>query len=337
MIAVGVDTHKHEHTAAALDHLGQVLGELQIPATRAGYERLVAWLAQWADEVTVGIEGAGSYGAGLGEHLLAQGIAVVEVERPQRSDRRRGKSDSIDARLAAARVLSGQGLSTLRAGGTRQVLAAVLIAYRSCVAERTRALNQLQALVVVAPVDLRERVGAGSGAQLARRLERMRGRAHAPDTERAILSVLRDLASRARALERQAQTYERQLERLIAGLDATLLDEPGVGPISAAKLLVCDPARFRCESAFARANGTAPLPASSGLTVRHRLSRGGDRQANNALHTIARSRCRHDPATRSYLERRMSEGKTEREAMRALKRHLSRRFYKRLVEVPLTS
>jgi transposase len=149
--------------------------------------------------------------------------------------------------------------------------------------------------------------------------------------------VLRALARRVRALDTEINHYQREIARLVHSLDSTLLDEPGIGPISAGKLLACDPARFKSEAAFARANGTAPQPASSGRTVRHRLSRGGDRQVNNAIHMIALSRSLHHPETRTYLDRRISEGKTKREAMRALKRHLSRNLFKRLLDTPLTS
>jgi transposase len=165
----------------------------------------------------------------------------------------------------------------------------------------------------------------------------MRLRKDTEPVQRAVLGVMRDLAARSRALAVDLERYERELEGLVHVLDPTLLEEPGVGPISAAKLLVCDPARFKSESAFARCNGTAPIPASSGKTVRHRLNRGGDRQVNRAIHTIALSRSLHDPQTRAYLDRRISEGKTKREAMRALKRHLSRRLFQRLREVHLTS
>jgi len=336
MIAVGVDTHKHEHVAKALDGLGQIVGGLQIMADLDGYVELLRWLRALDDDVVVGIEGTGSYGAGLCELLLAEGIRVVEVERPRREDRRRGKSDQIDALLAARKVLAKDGLSTPRAGHTRQALQALLIAQRSCISERTRLLNQLQALHTTAPLALRERVGPGNGRALVTRLHRMRARQGAPEAEQLIFAVLRDLAARARELGGRAEAYKRELSRLIGSLDSTLLDEPGVGPISAAKLLACDPKRLKSEAAFARCNGTAPKPASSGQTIRHRLNRGGDRQANNALHTIARIRARHHEQTRAYLDRRVSEGKTPREAMRALKRHLSRSLYKRLITVPLT-
>jgi transposase len=337
MIAVGVDTHKHEHLARALDGLGQLLGGVTIEASLAGYLELVKWLRGLGDEVVVGIEGSGSYGAGLCEFLLAEGIQVMEVERPRREDRRRGKSDEIDALAAAKKVLAGDGLSTPRAGGTRQALEALLVAYRSCVAERTRMFNQLQALHTSAPLALRERIGPGNGKQLAARVSRMRSRSAAPEAEGLILGVLRDYARRARELAAQADAYERELTRLIRSLDPTLLSEPGIGPISAAKLIACDAGRLKGEAAFARCNGTAPKPASSGQTIRYRLDRGGDRQANNALHTIALNRSIYNERTRAYLERRTSEGKTKREAMRALKRHLSRSLYKRLITIPLTS
>jgi transposase len=340
MIAVGVDTHKDRHIAVALDRLGQLLGELSIEACAAGYVELVVWaraLAENGQQLVFGIEGAGSYGAGLCEHLQLAGCSVLEVERPRRRERRTGKTDRIDAISAAKRVLSDEGTSTPRRQGTRRALAALLIAQRSATCEHTRLLNQLQSLHVTAPVALRERIGEGAGKQLERRLGRMRARANAPADERAIFAVMRDLAARSRALAVDAHRYERELAELVSSLDETLLDEVGVGPISAAKLLVCDPARFTSEAAFARCNRTAPLPASSGKTVRHRLSRGGDRQVNNAIHTIALSRSLHHPETRAYLDRRISEGKTKREAKRTLKRHLSRHLFKRLSEVPLTS
>jgi hypothetical protein len=340
MIAVGVDTHKHRHIAVALDRLGQLLGEISIEACPAGYLELEAWaraLEKDGQPLVFGIEGAGSWGAGLCEHLQLAGYSVLEVERPRRRERRAGKTDRIDALAAAKRVLNGEGTSTPRQQGARRALAALLVAQRSATTERTRLLNQLQSLHVTAPVALRERIGEGAGQALERRLRQMRNRQSAPAEERAIFVVMRDLATRSRALAVDARRYERELAELVSSLDESLLDEVGIGPVSAAKLLACDPARFKSEAAFARCNGTAPLPASSGKTVRHRLSRGGDRQVNNAIHTIALSRSLHHAETRAYLDRRISEGKTKREAMRALKRHLSRRLFQRLIEVPLTS
>ena len=164
----------------------------------------------------------------------------------------------------------------------------------------------------------------------------MRDRSDAGQHEQTMLTVLRDLARRARQLDAQAGQYRCEITNLVRELHPTLMDEPGVGPISAAKLLVCDPARFPTEAAFARSNGTAPIPASSGHTIRYRLSRGGDRQANNAIHTIAMNRAVNHAESRAYLERRTRQGKTHRDAMRALKRQISRRMYRRLIEPHLT-
>ena len=339
MIAVGVDTHKERHYAVALDPLGQLLGELSFAASSAGYAELERWAEGLGDQqrLVFAIEGVGSWGAGLCEHLQGAGHSVVEVERPRRRERRAGKSDRIDALAAAKCALGDENTSTPRSRGVLSALRALLVARRSAVAERTRVLNQLQALNATAPVALRERVGDGTGKQLERRVMSLRARASADFDERAVFGVMRDLAARSRALAADATRYEQELAELVRSLDRTLLDEPGVGPISAAKLLASDPTRFKHEGAFARCNGTAPLPASSGKTVRHRLNRGGDRQVNNAIHTIALIRAKHQPETRAYLDRRISDGKTKREAMRALKRHISRDLFKRLADVALTS
>lgn len=339
MIAVGVDTHKERHYAVAVDHVGQLLAELTFAATAAGYAELQRWAEQLPDarELVFGLEGTGSWGAGLLQHLQRAGYPVVEVERPRRKDRRAGKSDRIDALAAAKCVLSGENVSTPRRRGILTAIRALLIARRSAVTERTRVMNQLQALNATAPVALRERIGEGTGKQLERRILSMRARPNASLEERVAFSVMRDLATHSRTLGADAKRYQSELAELIRTLDETLLDERGIGPISAAKLLAFDPSRFTSEGAFARCNGTAPIPASSGKTVRYRLNRGGDRQANNAIHTIAIIRAKHDPETRAYLDRRVREGKTKREALRSLKRHISRELYQRLNAIPLTS
>ena len=339
MVAVGVDTHKERHYAVMLDHLGQILGERSFQATAAGYGELQRCAERSSDtpRLVFGVEGVGSWGAGLCQHLTHAGHTVVEVERPRRKDRRAGKSDRIDALTAAKSALGNENVSIPRSRGILTALRALLIARRGAVAERTRVLNQLQALHATAPIALRERIGEGTGRQLERRITSMRQRPGADLETRTVFAVMRDLAARSRALAVDARRYESEIADLVRSLDDTLLDEPGIGPISAAKLFACDPGRFKHEAAFARCNGTAPIPASSGKTVRHRLNRGGDRQANNAIHTIAIIRAKHQPQTRAYLERRMREGKTKREALRALKRHISRDLFKRLSEVPLTS
>jgi transposase len=338
MIAVGVDTHKQQHHAVALDGLGQVLGEIVIATTLAGYSQFVCWLRELGENVLVGIEGAGSYGAGLCEFLQAEEVEVFEVERPQRRERRGGKSDRIDALLAAKKVLTRDGLSTPRGSGKRLALQMLLVGHRSAVSERSRLYNQLQALQVGAPYALRERIGhARNGATLANRLSGMRTRPTATPQENITLQVLRDIANRARALNTEAENYARQIEEMVRSMTPSILEEPGVGPICAGRLLAFNPARFTSEAAFARANGTAPQPASSGKTIRHRLSRGGDRQINAAIYTIALSRSVHHAPSRAYIQRKITEGKTKREAMRSLKRHLSRHLYNQLTKTPLTT
>jgi transposase len=198
----------------------------------------------------------------------------------------------------------------------------LLVAYRSVIGERSRLYNQLQALHVSAPGTLRERIGpTRNGAKLADRLTGMRTRPTASPQENTTLQVLRDIANRTRALDTQADSYTREIEELVRSMAPTLLDEPGVDPICAGKLLAFNPARFRSEAAFARANSTAPQPASSGKTIRHRLSRSGDRQINAAIYTIALSRSAHHAPSRAYMQRKINEGKTKREAMRSLKRY----------------
>ena len=234
--------------------------------------------------------------------MLAVGIDVFEVERPKRGERRRGgKSDRIDALLAAKKVLANDGLSRPRTGGTRQALSALLVAYRSCIAERTARSTRCTRLHTTAPAALREQLGTGSGKQLAARVLKLRAGAAPRTAEQISLELLRDYAERAADADTPRRRLQGEARRARPKPRRRALNEPGIGPISAAKLLVCDAHRLTGEAAFARCNGTAPLPASSGQTVRHRLSRGGDRQANNAIHTIALSRARCDAKTLTPL------------------------------------
>src|SRR5215207_1189177 len=228
MIAVGVDTHKDRHYAVALDHLGQMLAELTIAATAAGYAELQRWAEQLADTraLVFGIEGAGSWGAGLCQHLQRGGHAVLEVERPRRADRRAGKSDRIDAIAAAKRVLEGESVSTPRRRGILTAIRALLIARRSAVTERTRVLNQLHALNATAPIQLRDRIGNGTGKQLQRRILSIRARPSANIEERVAFAVMRDLAAHSRTLAADAKRYEHQLADLIRAPDDSRLDEP---------------------------------------------------------------------------------------------------------------
>lgn len=327
-VAIGVDTHRDAHVAVACDRQGRQLDCLQLTATAADYLRLLTW-AQRLGEPAFAIEGSGSYGRGLARVLEAAGMSVFECERPQRRDRRHGKSDLLDATLAAKRLVAGEGLSRLRGKGEREDLRLLLIERRSAELARTAALNQLHSIVVTAPPRLRARLEALSGSTLAQACANLRARA---GSEHVVRTVLRRLGGRALRLGEELVEVEGELGKIVEVLAPELLAECGVGSFCAAQLLVAsgDPARMRNEASFAALAGTSPVDASSGRQQRHRLNRGGDRQLNRALHIIALTRIRYDEATASYYKRLLATGKTPREARRCIKRALARYFYRRL-------
>jgi transposase len=328
-VAIGVDTHKDVHVAVALDALGAQLDSREVATTPAGYRGLLSW-AQELGVPAFAIEGTGSYGAGLVRFLERAGASVYECERPRRQERRRGKSDLIDAALAARRLLSGERLSFPRGGGRREDLRLLLLERRSALQARTAALNQLSALLVTAPEHVRERLGALSGERLAQAAARLRPR---PDV---INGVLRRLGQRVERLSKEVADAERALAALLAEVAPDLLEECGVGPVCGAQLLVSsgDPSRMTSEASFAALAGTSPVDASSGMQRRHRLNRGGDRQLNWALHVVALQRIRHHAETTAYYERLLAAGKSTREARRCVKRALARHFYRLLREMP---
>ena len=323
-VAIGIDTHRDMHVAVALDRLGGARGSRTLTAAAKGYLSLWRWAAELG-EPAFAIEGAGSYGVGLARFLLAAGATVYECERPRRRERRRGKSDLIDATLAAGRLLSGTPMARLRGGGVREDLRLLLLERRGAVRAHTAALNQLQAVVVTD----RTRPTAGTAARAQRRSARQTGctsvRAR-PDESALTRRVLRRLARRAQQLERELVELERELEEIVTQLVPELLAESGVGPVCAAQLVVSggDPTRMVSEASFAALAGTSPVEASSGLQQRHRLNRGGDRQLNRALHVISLNRVRWHPETRAYYQKLLASGKTPREARRCVKRMLAR-------------
>jgi transposase len=327
-VAIGVDTHKEVHVVA-LDALGVQLDSREIATTPAGYQSLLSW-AQELGVPAFAVEGTGSYGAGLVRFLEQAGSNVYECERPRRQERRRGKSDLIDAALAARRLLGGEHLSIPRGGGRREDLRLLLLERRSAMQARTAALNQLSALLVTAPDHLRSRLGALFGERLACAAARLRPR---PDV---LNGVLRRLGQRVERLSTEVADAERALAALLAEVAPDLLEECGVGPVCGAQLLVSsgDPSRMTSEASFAALAGTSPVDASSGKQRRHRLNRGGDRQLNWALHVIALARIRHHGETTAYYQRLLAAGKTTREARRCVKRALARHFYRRLCEIP---
>lgn len=335
-VVVGVDTHSDVHVAVAIDALGRRLGQLSVPTTLQGSQRLEAWAAGLGEVGAFGVEGTGSWGANLTRFLLARGYRVLEVNRPDRSTRRRrGKSDPIDAEAAARAVLAGTVTAIPKAGdGHVEMIRSLHLVRRSAQKARRQAANQLHALVVTAPDELRDQLRGLTVDKLVALALTWRPGAASTATSVSKLA-LRSLARRYQHLDAEAAELDRHLTRLINQTAPELLAVKGLGPHTTAALLIAagdNPHRLRSESAFAHLCGAAPVPASSGRTIRYRLNRGGDRQANYALYILVVSRMAWDPATRAYVARRTTEGKTKKEIIRCLKRLVAREIYKLLTQ-----
>lgn len=331
---VGVDTHKSSHTGAVVDVTGAVHATATLPVDAFGYRRLLAFARAHATGRRLwAIEGTGSFGRGLTTFLLEQREWVVEIDRPARPARRNGaKADDLDAVRAAREVLTRQHLAQPRRRGDREALRVLLRTRQGAINARQRAMCHLQALIVTAPQALREQLEAKTTKDAALRCARLRTALHHSTEHRATIAALRATARRILALEAEADDHESHLQLLVRGMAPALLDEPGIGVLSAAELLCAwsHRGRVRSEAAFATLAGVAPIAASSGKVVRHRLNRAGDRQLNRALHTIVLARLTHHAETRAYAARRAQEGKSAREIKRCLKRHLARRIFKQL-------
>ncbi|WP_194922284.1 IS110 family transposase [Catenulispora rubra] len=329
----GVDTHSRTHHAAVIDRLGRHLADAEFPATAAGYRDLHRWLRSHGDLVAIGVEGTGSYGAGLARHLTAAGGIVVEVDRPDRRARRnKGKSDPIDAYAAATAVACGQATGTPKTRcGQVEAIRALRVARTSAVKSRTQAINQIRALLVTAPEQVRGAVADLGTAAVIDKLSKLRPGADLSDPANAVKTALRVLARRYLALDAEACTLQTAIAALVTAYAPALLQVYGAGVETASQLLVTagdNPQRLRSAASFAALCGVAPVPASSGKTHRHRLCRGGDRQANRALHAIALTRMSHDPRTRAYVARRTAEGLSKKEIMRCLKRYIANEIHR---------
>ncbi|MFE6904783.1 IS110 family transposase [Streptomyces sp. NPDC057717] len=334
---IGVDTHRDTLAAAAVSPIGAVLASTDSPANARGYRCLLDFAREhvpgrrcWA------LEGIGSYGAGLAAFLDQAGERVVEVCRPKRSPNRGGrKTDMLDAARAAKDALATEHLIQPRLRGEREALWVLLATRQGAVLASTAAINQLKALIVSAPEDLRAELRKLKRPAQITHCAQLRDRPAQNLEHRMTARALRSTAQRIQALQTEAKDLEKDIHALVAELAPELLDLLGVGPITAAQILVSwsHQGRFRSEAAFASFAGVAPIPASSGLTNRHRLNRGGDRQLNRALHTITLIRMRLDPATKAYVARRSTEGKTARDAQRCLKRVIRRQLFKILEQI----
>jgi transposase len=328
----GVDTHGQTHHAAVIDQVGRHLADREFPTTPGGYRALLAWLRGYGRLVRVGVEGTGAYGAGLLRHLRAEQVPVVEVDRPDRRTRRRqGKSDPIDAYAAARAALSGAaGGAPKDRDGRVEAIRALRVARRSAVKARTQAMNQLRALLVTAPAGLREQLRQLSPTTLIGTCAGLRPGPDLADPTHAVKTALRRLARRHQQLSDEITDADADLKTLLTAAAPQLLQLPGVGIEVAGQLLTTagdNPHRLHSDAAFAHLCGAAPIPASSGRTHRHRLNRGGDRAANNALHTIALTRLRYHENTRDYATRRTQEGLSKKEIIRCLKRYIAREIY----------
>jgi len=338
-LVIGVDTHKHTHTAAVVAAAsGGVLAQQTVPADSAGYQALISLAQQHPGRRVWALEGSGAYGVGLARRLAQQEEWVVEVDCPKRPARRHGaKSDVLDAARAAREALARPRLAQPRASGSRAALAALLPARRSAVQAAGDAQRQLHALLTTAPELLRTRFRGRSSSQMVAGCAALRLRVAWGVETCTVAVTARTLARRIRALEREAAEHQQAITRVVTAWRPDLLEQPGVGPIVAATVLCVwsHPGRVHSEAAFAMLAGTAPIPASSGQTVRYRLNRSGDRQLNRALHTVALVRLHYDPATHAYAARRRAEGKTSQEIRRCLKRYIARQLYHLLETPPL--
>lgn len=324
----GVDTHVDTHTAAALNGLGRLLGHKTFPVTVSGYVELLAWLAGFGSVAAVGIEGTGSYGAGLARHLTAAGIRIVEVDRPDRRARRRhGKSDPADAVAAARAVQAGTATGTPKTrDGVVESIRALRVARNGAVKAHTAAINSLRQMVITAPDQLRAKLSGLGPKTLVETCSRLRPGGLSDPTQ-GVKAALRRLARRCQMLAEEIAEADADLVGLVSHAAPGLVDQFGVGTEIAGQLLITagdNPQRLRSEASFAALCGVSPLLASSGRTNRHRLNRGGDRAANSALHRVVIVRMRHHQPTRAYVERRTAEGMSKRDIIRCLKRYVAR-------------
>jgi transposase len=336
IIFVGIDTHGDTHHVALVDPIGRHLADRQFDATGPGYRLLLQWISAHGRIQAVGVEGTGSYGAEIARVLRAAGQQVIEVDRPDRKIRRhQGKTDPIDAYAAAIAVASGRANGTPKTrDGAVEAIRTLRVARTSAIKARTQAINQMRSLLVTAPEPLRARFrGIGAARRLVDTVARLRPGTDLSDPGEALKATLRHLARRYQLLDEEIGELDETVQHLVRQHGSHLLALPGVGPDTAAQLLITagdNSQRLRNEASFAHLCGAAPIPASSGKRDRHRLNRAGDRQANRALHIITIVRMRHDERTRAYVERRTAEGLSKKEIIRCLKRHIAREIYKAL-------
>jgi transposase len=331
----GVDTHLEVNVAAALDGIGGLLGVEQFQTTPAGNRQLLGWLAEFGTVVRVGVEGTGSYGASLARYLRRAGVEVVEVDRPNRQERRRkGKTDIVDAIQAAHAAQGDRQLGQAKhRDGSVEAIRALMVAKRSARSTKVKALNQIRHLGFTAPEEIRRCLQGASRELIAKQAAALRPTAHGDQVVFATKTALRSLGRRVLALDAEKRALDGLLGDLVQEVAPGLLELHGVGVDTAAALLVTagdNPDRLRGEAAWAHLCGVSPIEASSGKVTRRRLNRGGDRQANSALWGVVITRLRSDPRTQAYMARRLEEGRSKPEIIRVLKRYVAREVYEQL-------
>jgi transposase len=341
-LVIGVDTHLDTHTAAVCDGRGRALTQLQVPATTAGYQQLLASVRALAagSQVIWAIEGTRHYGLGLARYLTSDGEQVAEIDSGRHLGKRRtGKSDPIDALRAARELLASPHPAQMRCDGDREALRLLMIDRDNAVHSCKTARTALAAVLVTAPAPVRERLRHLPRERRAKECAALTCPAGADRQSQALHQTLIRLGQRITSLAQAAAELEAQITSIVEDMAPGLIAaEPGLGPLSAAQILLSwsHPGRIRTEQAFAMLSGTAPIPVASGRTDRHRLNRLGDRQLNRAIHVIAVNRMRCHPPTRAYVQRRRAEGKTDREIRRCIKRYLARHLYRTLNRLDTT-
>ena len=335
-VIAGIDTHADTHHVAVITEAGVHVGDKEFLAVGSGYRKIIEFISGFGRIIAVGVEGTGSYGAELSRVLSKDGIHVLEVMRPNRQRRRlKGKSDSLDAYQAAESALAGRGTATPKTrDGAVESLRVLRAERATAMRARVAVMNQVQSILVSAPEPLRAKYrGLTSEARMAA-LEKTRPAGDMSEPLNATGTALKRLAVRYRALHQELALIDVELDAIITTIAPMLRDLHGVGTDVASQLLVTvgdNPERIGTEAQFAALIGVAPVPASSGKTTRHRLSRGGDRQANKAIHHVALVRMMSDTRTKNYVARRRAEGKNTKEIMRCLKRYIAREIYDQLI------
>ncbi|MDV6307883.1 MULTISPECIES: IS110 family transposase [Gordonia] len=339
VVVLGVDTHQRTHHAAIVAADGRPLADREFPTTAAGYTEMWQWACGFGRIEYAAVESSASYGAGLTRMLTDQGVAVIEVNAPDLPRRyAHGKTDQLDAYAAAMAVITGRATAVAKdTRGTVESVRMLTVTRTSAVEEATRIGNQIRDLCTTAPVEFADQ--ARQARTITARAAFIAGLPVPADQDdlsgpaAAFVRAARSLLERHRLAQREVCSLTRELERLLATVVPTLLSRPQIGPVTAARLVITagdNVERMRTEATFAKLVGAAPLPASSGKTSRHRLNRGGDRQANSALHMIAVGRMKSHAPTRAYVERRSAEHKTKKDIIRCLKRYIAREVFRDL-------